>query len=145
MAASRVPRVTIANPLAALMAATLLVSAVAGADEKWGPVSPPGPQFMVYVWRPVGAVGRVTNRYGLRFERTSSASIDGSARFAAPLRHRTLIDLQFAQGSNARFQFGSRTTWDLRLRQLGPSSELVDSPWRPGAMGVSVIPIVRLP
>jgi len=145
MAASRIQRVTIARPLAALMAATLLVSAVSSAAEKWGPLSPPGPQFMLYISRPVGAVGRVTNMYGLRFERTSSAGNDASTRLAAPLRHRTLIDLQFARGSSARFQFGSRTTWDLGLRQLGPCSDLVDSPWRPSAMAASAIPVTRLP
>ncbi|MGB8693655.1 MAG: hypothetical protein WCD08_09115 [Steroidobacteraceae bacterium] len=145
MAASRTQRVTIARALAALMAATLLASAACGAAEKWGPVAPPGPQFMLYISRPLGAVGRVTNLYGLRFERTNSANIDASTRFAAPLRHRTLIDLQFTRGSAARFQFGSRTTWDLGLRQLGPSSELVDSPWRPDAMSARTIPVVRLP
>jgi hypothetical protein len=145
MAASRLQRVTLANPLAALLAATLLVSAAAGAADKWGPVAAPGPQFMLYISRPVGVVGRVSNMYGLRFERTSSSAIDASARFTAPLRHCTLIDLQFARRSGARLQFGTRTTWDLGLRQLGPSSDLVDSPWRPGAMAASAIPVLRLP
>ena len=145
MAASRTQRVTIAKPLAAFMAATLLVSAASGAAEKWGPVSPPGPQFMLYVSRPVGAVGHVTNTYGLRFERTWSAAVDASTRFAAPLRHRTLIDLQFARRSSTRLQFGSRTTWDMGRRQLGPTSDLVESPWRPGAMAASVIPALGLP
>jgi len=145
MAASRLRRVTLANPLAALMAAILLVSSAAGAAEKWGPVASPGSQFMLYISRPVGAVGRVSNRYGLRFERASSAAIDASTRFTAPLRHRTLIDLQFERRASARLQFGARTTWDLGLRQLGPSSDLVDSPWRPGAMAASAIPVPQLP
>ena len=145
MATLRTRRVIIACPLAALVAATLLVSTESGAAEKWGPVSPPGPQFMLYVSRPVGAGRHVSNMYGLRFERTWSAAIDASTRFAAPLRHRTLIDLQFARRSSARLQFGSRTTWDMDRRQLGPTSELVDSPWHPGAMSASAIPIVRLP
>lgn len=144
MAASRLQRVTLANPLAALMAATQFVSAAAGAAERWGPVAPPGPQFMLYISRPVGAVGRATNTYGLRFETTSSTAMDASTRFTAPLRHRTLIDLQFARRSGTRLQFGARTTWDLGLRQLGPSSDLVDSPWRPGAMGASTIPLLQL-
>ncbi len=141
MAAAHVQLATIANPLAALMAASLFASAAAGAADRWGPVSPPGAQFMLYISRPVGAVGRVTNIYGLKFERTSSAGVDASTRFAAPLRHRTLIDLQFARRSSARVQFGARTTWDLGLRQLGPSADLVDSPWRPDAMSVSAIPV----
>jgi hypothetical protein len=117
-----------------LLVAAICAGHAARSAEKFGPVAPPGQQFMVYVSRPLGAIGRVRNVYGLKFERTSSAAIDASTRFAAPLRHRTLIDLQFARRTTTRLQFGTRTTWDMGMRQLGPTSDLVDSPWRPDAM-----------
>jgi len=119
---------------ALLLAAAFCAGNAAHAADRFGPVSPPGQQFMLYVSHPLGVGGHMRNVYGLKFERTSSAGIDASTRFAAPLRHRTLIDLQFAWRTTTRMQFGTRTTWDLGMRQLGPTSELVESPWRPGAM-----------
>lgn len=141
MAEVRVPRFS----SAAWLAASLLCAGAAAAGERFGPVDPPSQQFMVYVSRSLGGAGRPTHTYGLKFEHTSSTAIDASTRFAAPLRHRTLIDLQFAHRKSARLQLGTRTTWDLGLRQLGPTSELVDSPWRPGAMASIIKPELQLP
>ena len=130
---------------AALLAAAVLAVDPAAAADRFGPIAPPGQQFMLYVSRSLGGAGRPTHTYGLKFEHTSSAAIDASTRFAAPLRHRTLIDLQFSRLASARLQLGTRTTWDLGLRHLGPTSELVDSPWRPGAMTSIIESDLQLP
>ncbi len=128
-----------------MLAALFLCAGSAGAAERLGPMGPPSEQFMVYVSRSIGGAGRPTHTYGLKYEHTSSAAVDNSSRFAAPLRHRTLIDLQFSYRKSARLQLGSRTTWDMGLRHLGPTSELVDSPWRPGAMTSIIKPELQLP
>ena len=78
-----------------------------------------GPQFMVYLSRPIGAG---VNTYGLRYERASPWSADPGARFCAPLRHRSLIDLQLTRGYTPRMQFGNRVTRDIGRRQLEPTS-----------------------
>ena len=141
MAAVRAPRFS----SAALLAALFLCAGAASAADRLGPVGPPSEQFMVYVSRSIGGAGRPMHTYGLKYERTSTAAVDGSSRFAAPLRHRTLIDLQFTHRRSARLQLGSRTTWDLGLRHLGPTSELVDSPWRPDALTSIIKPELQLP
>jgi hypothetical protein len=38
------------------------------------------------------------------------------------------VELQLVHGNAARFQFGSRVTWDLGRRQLGPTA-LLSSAW----------------
>jgi hypothetical protein len=141
LAAVRIPRFS----SAALLAAAALAAGPATAADRFGPIAPPGQQFMLYVSRSLGAAGRPTHVYGLKFEHTSSAAIDASTRFAAPLRHRTLIDLQFSRRATARLQLGTRATWDMGLRQLGPTADLVDSPWRPDAMSPTIKPETQLP
>jgi hypothetical protein len=141
MAAVRVPRFSSTTWLAV----GLLCAGTAAAAERFGPIDPPSQQFMLYVSRSLGGTGRPTHSYGLKYEHTSSAAIDASTRFAAPLRHRTLVDLQFSHRQGARLQLGPRTTWDLGLRHLGPTAQLVDSPWRPGAMGSIIKPELQLP
>ena len=141
MAAVRVARFS----SAAMLALAALSAGQAAAADRFGPIAPPGQQFMLYVSRSLGGAGRATHTYGLKFEHTSSAAIDASTRFAAPLRHRTLIDLQFSRRAATRLQLGTRTTWDMGLRHLGPTSELVDSPWRPGAMTSIIKPERQVP
>ncbi len=141
MAAIRVSRFS----GAALLVAAVLEAGPAAAADRFGPIAPPSKQFMVYVSRSLGGAGRPRYAYGLKYEHTSSAAIDASTRFAAPLRHRTLVDLQFSHLATARLQLGTRTTWDMGLRHLGPTSELVDPPWRPGLMTSIIKPGLRLP
>jgi len=141
MAAVRVPRL----PGAALLVAAVLAASVATAADRFGPISPPGAQFMFYISRSLGGAGHATHVFGLRFEHTASATIDASTRFAAPLRHRTLLDLQFSRLNAARLQLGTRATWDMGRRQLGPTVDLVESPWQPGALRVFGKPETQLP
>jgi hypothetical protein len=82
-----------------------------------------GSQIMLYVSRPIGAArGAVATTFGIRYERTRLASTDPAAQFFAPLRHRSIVELQLARGSTPRLQFGPKVTWDLGRRQLGPTS-----------------------
>ena len=141
MAANCAPRL----PGTGLLVVAVLATSGAVAADRFGPIAPPGAQFMVYVSRSLGGAGRATHVYGLRFENTSSATIDASTRFAAPLRHRALVDLQFSRLTAARLQLGSRTTWDLGRRQFGPTADLVESPWQPGALQVFGRPQTQLP
>lgn len=141
MAAVRLPRFS----SAALLAAMTLAGGAAPAADRFGPIAPPGPQFMIYVTRSLGATGHANHVFGLRFEHTSSATIDASTRFAAPLRHRTLIDLQFSRRTAARLQLGTRTTWDMARGQLGPTADLVDAPWQPGSMAALGKQATQLP
>jgi hypothetical protein len=141
MAAVRIPRL----PAAILLVVAVLAASVATAADRFGPISPPGAQFMVYVSRSLGGAGHATRVFGLRFENTTSAAIDASTRFAAPLRHRSLLDLQFSRFNAVRLQLGTRATWDMGRRQLGPTADLVDSPWQPGALPAVGKPETQLP
>jgi hypothetical protein len=141
MAAVRASRLVSAT----LLAAALCAAIPAMAADRFGPISPPSAQIMLYLSRPLGAAGRVAYVYGLKFEHTTSAAIDASTLYAAPLRHRALIDLQFSRRATMRLQLGARTTWDVGLRQIGPTTDLVDSPWRPGAMLAVSKPVALLP
>jgi hypothetical protein len=80
-----------------------------------------GSQLVVYVSHPVWVRGSGANTFGFRYERFSPGNADPSARFSAPLRHRSLIDLQFARGTAPQMLFGPRVTWDMGRRQLGPT------------------------
>jgi len=87
------------------------------------------PQIMLYVSHPLGSSGRGQSTFGLRYERAYSSSSDPSARFYAPLRHHSLIDLQLTRGYAPRVLFGPRVTWDLGRSQLGPTAMLNDYRW----------------
>lgn len=65
-----------------------------------------GTQLMLYVSQPIGA--RTAPRFGLRFERLQPVPAVAGAPFALHLRHRFLVDLQFAAGRAPRLQFGGR-------------------------------------
>jgi hypothetical protein len=82
----------------------------------------PREQFMVYVSRPLGLRGAGAYTFGVRYERASPGSTDPAARFCAPLRHRSLVDLQLVRGTSPRMLLGPRITWDIGRRQLGPTS-----------------------
>jgi hypothetical protein len=87
-----------------------------------------GPQIMLYVRWPVGARGLGATTFGLRYERTSSVYAESATRFAAALRHRSLIDLEFTRGAAPRMLFGPRVTWDMGRGELGPT-QLVTPSW----------------
>ena len=81
-----------------------------------------GDEFMLFVSRPVGARHGGASTFGIRFERTTFVSSDPTMQFCAPLRHRALVELQFARGAATRVQFGNRVTWNLRSHQLAPTA-----------------------
>jgi hypothetical protein len=101
----------------------------AGAAELTGYAPPyPGSQLMVYVSRAIGVHGAGASTFGLRYERMTPLSQDPAARYSTPLRHRSLVELQFGRGMAPRMQFGTRVTWDMGRRRLGPTS-LAQAPW----------------
>jgi len=81
-----------------------------------------GDQFMLFVSRPIGARRGGASTFGIRYERTTAVTSDPAMAFCAPLRHRALVELQFARGATARVQFGNRVTWDLGNRVLAPTA-----------------------
>ena len=108
--------------LAAACLATLAPPAVARADGLPGFVPRNGgPQFMLYVSRSLGTHGAGANRFGLRYENATPVSSDPAFRFCAPMRHRTLVDLQLSPGHSPRMLFGENAAWDIGRRQLGPT------------------------
>ena len=82
----------------------------------------PGLQIMLYMSHAIGAHGVGASTFGLRYERTTPLSADPGARYSAPLRHRALVELQFARGTALRMQFGSNVTWDIGRHQFEPTS-----------------------
>ncbi|MBS0386944.1 MAG: hypothetical protein JSR15_00585 [Proteobacteria bacterium] len=110
-------------------AAACVPAARVSAGESTGFVpASPGSQLMLYVSRSIGLHGAGANRFGLRFERATPLSQDPAARYSAPLRHRTLIELQFARGMAPRMLFGPKVTWDMGRGHLGPT-ELAMASW----------------
>ena len=103
--------------------------ALAGDPQGFVPGSP-GSQLMLYVSRSIGAHDAGASRFGLRFERATPMSLDPGARYTAPLRHRSLIELQFARGLAPRMLFGPKVAWDMGRRHLGPADYAVAS-WTP--------------
>lgn len=97
-----------------------------------------GPQFMLYMSWPVGAHGLGVTTYGLRYERTSPVYAESATRFAASLRHRSLVDIEFSRGSAPRMSFGPRVTWDMGRGQLGPT-QLVTPTWPMAITGPTAI------
>jgi hypothetical protein len=81
-----------------------------------------GSQVMLFVSRPIGLRRSGASTFGVRYERAYARSSDPAMQFCAPVRHYALVELQLVRGSAARFQFGSRVTWDLGRRQLGPTA-----------------------
>jgi hypothetical protein len=67
-----------------------------------------GTQFMVYVSQPLGNHLRMAPQFGLRFERIQPVAAVSGAPFALQMRHRLLIDLQFARDRAPRIEFGER-------------------------------------
>ena len=97
-------------------------SVAADADDTGFVPSAPSSQFMLYVSRSIGARTSGLKTFGVRFERAAPGSGDPAARFCAPLRHRALIDLQWARGQSPRMLFGPRVTWDIGRGQLEPTN-----------------------
>lgn len=81
----------------------------------------PSSQIMLYMTRSIGVRGAGASSFGLRFERITPLSLDPGARYSAPLRHRSLVELQFARGRAPRMLFGPKVTWDMGRGQLGPT------------------------
>lgn len=88
----------------------------------------PSSQFMLFMTRSIGVRGAGANSFGLRFERTTPLSLDPGARYSAPLRHRSLVELRFTRGLAPRMLFGPKVTWDMGRGQLGPTGPAM-SPW----------------
>ncbi len=104
----------------------------------------PRTQIMLYMTRALGVRGPGASSFGLRYERDTPVSSDPGARFCAPLRHRSLVELQFARGTAPRMQFGPKVTWDLGRRKLEPTS-LAVTPWPmsvPQSAGLALAPQV---
>jgi hypothetical protein len=74
-----------------------------------------GTQFMIYVSQPLGSHVHVAPRFGLRLERLQPVAAVAGAPFALHLRHRQLIDLQFASDRAPRLEFGERYSVGYRL------------------------------
>jgi hypothetical protein len=81
-----------------------------------------GDQFMLFISRPLGGRHGSASTFGIRFERTTFVSSDPTMQCCAPLRHRALVELQFARGAATRVQFGNRVTWNLSSHQLAPTA-----------------------
>jgi len=114
---------------ATIGAAVLAASAPALAADSAGFVPQyGGDQFMLFVSRPIGAHRNSASTFGIRYERATYATSDPTMQFCAPLRHRALVELQFAHGAATRVQFGNRVTWDLRSRRLAPTA-MLNQPW----------------
>ena len=98
-------------------------------------------QVMLYVSWPLGAHGKRPDTFGLRYERSSPSYPDPAAQFCPPLRHHSLVDLQFARGAAPRMQFGPRVTWDISRGRISPTN-LVTAAWpwsmRPVADGAFI-------
>ena len=137
-----------ARTLAAVLAGVTVIfgNAPARAGDPAGFVPTySGPQFMLYMIWPVGSRGISASRFGLRYERTTPGYSDSAARFSAPLRHRSLVELEFARGVAPRMLFGPRVTWDMGSGELGPTS-LVLATWRlPTLALVAAPPAFRMP
>ena len=88
-----------------------------------------GSQFMLYLSRPLGAGrGAGATTFAVRYERATPSSTDPGAQFFAPLRHRSIVEFQFARGAAPRMQFGPRVTWDLGRGLLVPTA-LANAMW----------------
>ena len=111
--------------LATTTAAVLAVSAPALAADSAGFVPQyGGDQFMLFVSRALGARRSSASTFGIRYERATYVSSDPTMQCCLPLRHRALVELQFAHGAATRVQFGNRVTWDLRSHRLAPTAML---------------------
>ena len=88
----------------------------------------PGPQIMLYMRWPVGVHGLGATTFGLRYDRLSPVYAESATRFAASMRHRSLIDLEFSRDNAPRMSFGPRVTWEMGRGQLGPT-QLVVPTW----------------
>jgi hypothetical protein len=87
-----------------------------------------GPQIMLYLRWSVGVHGLGATTFGLRYERTSPVYAESATRFAASMRHRPLVDLEFTRGVAPRMSFGPRVTWEMGRGKLGPT-QLVVPTW----------------
>jgi hypothetical protein len=115
---------------AALASATaiLMQSPARAADSAGYAPGLPGPQIMLYLRWPVGVHGLGATTFGLRYEQASPIYAESATRFAAAMRHRSLVDLQFSRGVAPRMYFGPRVTWEMGRGELGPT-QLVVPTW----------------
>ena len=115
---------------AALASATAIFvqSQALAADAAGYSPGHPGPQIMLYLRWPVGVHGLGATTFGLRYEQTSPIYAESATRFAAALRHHSLIDLEFTRGVAPRMSFGPRVTWEMGRGELGPT-QLVVPTW----------------
>ncbi len=118
---------TVAAVLIGASACWLSSPALAGDPAGFVPEYP-GSQIMLYMTRTIGAHGAGASTFGLRYERATPVSSDPGAHYCAPLRHRSLVELQFGRGMAPRMQFGPQVTWDMGRRKLEPTS-LVTTAW----------------
>jgi len=88
----------------------------------------PGPQVTLYLSWPVGPRGLGASTFGLRYERSTAVYAESATRFAATMRHHSIVQLEFSRGTAPRMQFGPRVTWDMGRGELGPT-RLVLSTW----------------
>lgn len=108
--------------------AILVHSPARAADSAGFAPGLPGPQIMLYLRWPVGARGLGAATFGLRYDQASPIYAESATRFAAALRHRSLVDLQFTRGFAPRMSFGPRVTWEMGRGELGPT-QLVVPTW----------------
>ena len=108
--------------------AILVHAPVRAADAAGYAPGLPGPQIMLYLRWPVGVHGLGATTFGLRYERASPVYAESATRFAAAMRHRSLVDLEFSRGVAPRMSFGPRVTWEMGRGELGPT-QLVVPTW----------------
>lgn len=115
---------------AALVSATAIFAqpAARAADSAGFAPGLPGPQVMLYLRWSVGVRGLGATTFGLRYDRASPVYAESATLFAASMRHRSLIDLEFSRGNAPRMSFGPRVTWEMGRGELGPT-HLVVATW----------------
>jgi hypothetical protein len=129
---------TLAQVVGALLLSAAALPASAG---PLGGYIPPvgGSQLMLFISRPITPGSPANSTWGLRYERASPVASASSGPYCAPLRHRTLIELQLAHGSTPRLMFGRNVGWDIERGQFGSMSSgtslrtLFDRPSAPHA------------
>ena len=121
--------------------AILVHAPVRAADAAGYSPGLPGPQIMLYLRWPVGVHGLGATTFGLRYDQASPIYAESATRFAAAMRHRSLVDLQFTRGVAPRMYFGPRVTWEMGRGELGPT-QLVVPTWPMSFSGTA--PATRL-
>jgi hypothetical protein len=97
-----------------LRVATLLLLATACcAGESAGFIpTTQGPQFMLYVAKPLGTRG-APKSYGLRIDQASALPPPTGAYQLRSVHRRELVDVKFGPQIRPQVEFGRRLTWEL--------------------------------